>query len=244
MVINDAEEPVGAEETATVSKKTKKTKKTKSSKTKEAPEQEEEEAATTGAVESKTPARSDTKMKMFAKTPNTNNRRISKILLQSAIRLSTAKSRRPNTRRAAAEAAKCADKIVKANSEITSNTNVKTAEAPVLAKLKKQENPTLVLSGKKPVHPAISALKKTASGLSIGSPVKKLIGKFENINSTPGSGIKRKLMPNNVHDSISRIKVCFIKLTLDAGSSIQTQKQKFFCGFENIFKIIFSEFYF
>ena len=226
MVINDAEEPVGAEETATVSKKTKKTKKTKSSKTKEAPEQEE--AVTTGAVESKTPARSDTKMKMFAKTPNTNNRRISKILLQSAIRLSTAKSRRPNTRRAAAEAAKSADKIVKANSEITSNTNVKTAEAPVLAKLKKQENPTLVLSGKKPVHPAISALKKTASGLSIGSPVKKLIGKFENINSTPGSGIKRKLMPNNVQDSISRIKVCFIKLTLDAGSSIQTQKQNFF----------------
>ena len=226
MVINDAEEPVGAEETATVSKKTKKTKKTKSSKTKEAPEQEE--AATSGAVESKTPARSDTKMKMFAKTPNTNNRRISKILLQSAIRLSTAKTRRPNTRRAAAEAAKSADKIVKANSEITSNTNVKTAEAPVLAKLKKQENPTLVLSGKKPVHPAISALKKTASGLSIGSPVKKLIGKFENINSTPGSGIKRKLMPNNVQDSISRIKVCFIKLTLDAGSSIQTQKQNFF----------------
>lgn len=191
---------------ATVVKKTKKTKKTKTSskKTKEATDPEAE------AVDSKTPARNGAKMKLFAKTPTTSNRRMSRVLLQSAIRMSTAKARRPNTRRAAAEAAKNADKIDKANKDMGKSAKVKNAEesAPsAVDKFKTKENPALILSGKKPMNPTVSALKKTASGLSVGSPVKKLIGKFETINGTPGS-IKRKVVPTNLQDSISRIKVC------------------------------------
>lgn len=154
----DATTP-GADTEELVVTKTKKLKKHKSSKAKE------EASPKRSMLSSKTPNRINS-LKSFAKTPGTasnNNRRVSRILLQSAIRKSMNKPRRPLTRRALAEATANAKKLTKVNA--TSDNVPETGEP------------------KKPMNPTVSALRATAgpSG-SPGSPVKKLIGKYENIS--------------------------------------------------------------
>lgn len=143
---------------ATTSKKTKKAKKSKLSKAKE-----EDSVETKGPniLSTKTPSRTESVIKFVAtKTPGSimNNRRVSRLLVQSAIRKSIQKSnRRPITRRAAAEAA---SRVARANKDGVPMT-------------------------KKPMNPVVSALRNEGKPAS-GSPVKKLIGKFENINRSPG----------------------------------------------------------
>lgn len=153
-----------------VVKKSKKTKKTKASKAKDA-----EVGASEETKSAKTPARTESKMKAFAKTPLTN-KRLSRIILQSAIKNSTNKSRRPVTRRAAAEAALNAKKLTKTNSSASSKSI-------------------------KPVNPTVQRIKNSETAQK--SPVKNLIGKFEKLNKTPFS---KKKLSGELGDTINRIK--------------------------------------
>lgn len=115
------------EKEATTSKKTKKSKKSKKTKESIASEDSEKEKL------KKKEVRIDNRtLKSVSKTPATNSthRRMSRILLQSAIRNSTNKSRRPITRRAAAEAAK---------NEPTTSKQVTKPANPIISALKKAE---------------------------------------------------------------------------------------------------------
>lgn len=136
-------ENIKEEKEATTQKKTKKTKKSK--KTKESIASEDLEKEKT-KKKNKTPVRIDNKtLKSVSKTPATNSthRRMSRILLQSAIRNSTNKSRRPITRRAAAEAAK---------KEPINTKPVSKPVNPVISALKKAEGVPI----KSPVKKLIS----------------------------------------------------------------------------------------
>jgi hypothetical protein len=106
----------------------------------------------------KTPSRIDTG-RSNTKTPSTL--RISQSILRKSIRHSISKANgRPLTRRAAAEAAAKKTKITSSNAGYTVEGEVR-----------------------KPMNPVVSALRNCTEAK--GSPIKKLIGKFESISRTP-----------------------------------------------------------
>lgn len=161
----DADNLKEEQDAATTQKKTKKTKKSK----KESADDEANEKSSR-RLKAKTPVRIDNKaLKSVSKTPATNSthRRMSRILLQSAIRNSTNKNRRPITRRAAAEAAKKApaDKISKAVNPVISA--LKKAEGvPTKSPIKKLINKYENISN----TPCSSIKNRTKINFASGTP--------------------------------------------------------------------------
>jgi len=133
----------------------------------------------------KTPSRIDTG-RSNTKTPSTL--RISQSILRKSIRHSISKANgRPLTRRAAAEAAAKKTKITSSNAGYTVEGEVR-----------------------KPMNPVVSALRNCEAK---GSPIKKLIGKFESISRTPIAGTptnKRLGLDTGTPKTNGRIKVGWI----------------------------------